>query len=105
VSFVQLKQLVVDPGEFLNPLELTAKEASQPAVKRFDPGVLPRRAGIHEKGTGAVESAPIPLRTGHPADAEHREGGLGDRGDGVVGQGCSGSLTVTAAAGQLTIKP
>ena len=27
VSFVQLKQLVVDPGEFLNPLELIAKGA------------------------------------------------------------------------------
>ena len=27
VSFVQLMQLVVDPGEFLNPLELIAKEA------------------------------------------------------------------------------
>jgi len=27
VSFVQLKQLVVDHGEFLNPLELIAREA------------------------------------------------------------------------------
>jgi hypothetical protein len=49
-----------DPGLEERVEELPVEElVAEPAVERFDPGVLPWRAGVDEHGVGAVEPAPV----------------------------------------------